>query len=769
MKAGKKLTALVLTGLMLISGCSASSDEKVISKTAKGYGGDVNVTVTFADGKITKVEVEGKDETVGVGSNAIDALPAKIVETNGTNVDVVAGATITSKAIFSAVEQAIAEATGEMIEVGEVKMKPGTYTVNTNGFSLLKEMEVAVTVSETAIESIEVKDNAETYPFLEAAKEKMIPRIIESQSISVDTITGVTGSSTGIKLGVEAALKEALVAGGSEESAIANFEKEIKKSTETETIDVDVLVVGLGGSGTAAAMSAAEAQYAMNGNDPSKTSVLAIDKAGKYGGTSCITADTMGINAKGYQDTYNNGQDYVDAEAMKQNWNKFTKGDAKQDLLDLFFNESGETIDWLIDHGFDYGSVGPQRGFTDQDIYHVKFQYTGQGYGNWKKETGEMFDSIMKDYEELGGKYLLEVEATDLIYDETNHAVTGFKAVGYDGKQYTINAKSVIIGTGGFSKNYELQKEYLSNEYYPLKGEWLMYGMQQNDGKMISAALGIGAGTYNIGMPPMVHLQGAPITLRDYPVEVVGDDSDVGFWSKLPRRNSLNDFPQALASFGSALQVNMEGKRFSNEAGTFQTWKSGPRYYTIWSEETFNDWKENGFTTSFNDDLTCQGGIDAGKPIPELFDIVDLCIEKGIAYKADTLEELAKVINVDPTVLTEEVKKYNDACAKGVDEEFGKDPSMLVAIPENGPYYAFVGASYIYSTVGGLDVDTNIQVLDTDGNTIDGFYAVGTDSLGVLFSEQREYVTYGGAAQGWAYTSGRLAGVHAAQAAAEKK
>ena len=60
-----------------------------------------------------------------------------------------------------------------------------------------------------------------------------------------------------------------MVAGGSEESAIANFEKEIKKSTETETIDVDVLVVGLGGSGTAA-MSAAEAQYAMNGNDLAK-------------------------------------------------------------------------------------------------------------------------------------------------------------------------------------------------------------------------------------------------------------------------------------------------------------------------------------------------------------------------------------------------------------------------------------------------------------------------------------------------------------------
>ncbi len=94
---------------------------------------------------------------------------------------------------------------------------------------------------------------------------------------------------------------------------------------------------------------------------------------------------------------------------MKEDWNNFTKGDAKQDLLDLFFGESGKTVDWLISHGFDYGKGspegegyqygGPQRGFTDEDIWYVKFQYTGQGYGNWKKETGEMFDAIIADYE----------------------------------------------------------------------------------------------------------------------------------------------------------------------------------------------------------------------------------------------------------------------------------------------------------------------------------------------------------------------------------
>ena len=107
-------------------------------------------------------------------------------------------------------------------------------------------------------------------------------------------------------------------------------------------------------------MSAAETQYAANGNDASKVSVLAIDKAGKYGGTSCITADTMGINAPEYDKTYHGGKDYVDAKAMKEDWNNFTKGDAKQDLLDLFFDESGKTVDWLISHGFDYGQGSPE-------------------------------------------------------------------------------------------------------------------------------------------------------------------------------------------------------------------------------------------------------------------------------------------------------------------------------------------------------------------------------------------------------------------------
>jgi len=76
----------------------------------------------------------------------------------------------------------------------------------------------------------------------------------------------------------------------------------------------------------------------------------------------------------------------------------------------------------------------------------------------------------------------------------------------------------------------------------------------------------------------------------------------------------------------------------------------------------------------------------------------------------------------------------------------------------DGLYYAIKIAAYCYSTCGGLDVDTQMRVLDTDGQPIAGLYSVGNDSMGVLFSEKKPYVTFGGAANGWALTSGYTCG-----------
>lgn len=78
-----------------------------------------------------------------------------------------------------------------------------------------------------------------------------------------------------------------------------------------------------------------------------------------------------------------------------------------------------------------------------------------------------------------------------------------------------------------------------------------------------------------------------------------------------------------------------------------------------------------------------------------------------------------------------------------------------------GKFYAIKGAAYIYSTTGGLDVDENFNVLTKEHEPISNVYAVGNDSMGVLFASKKAYITYGGVAQGYALTSGRLAGYNA--------
>ena len=123
-------------------------------------------------------------------------------------------------------------------------------------------------------------DNGETATVLQSAIDLMIPRMIENQSVTVDSICGATVSSNAIKTAAEAAVVEAIVAAGGSESDVKAFYVKEPVSSAQEELETDVLVIGMGGSGFAAAMSAAQAQYEAAGNDASKVSVLGIDKAG---------------------------------------------------------------------------------------------------------------------------------------------------------------------------------------------------------------------------------------------------------------------------------------------------------------------------------------------------------------------------------------------------------------------------------------------------------------------------------------------------------
>jgi fumarate reductase flavoprotein subunit len=773
------IAAALLLGTLLVVSCgtasaSRGSNSGTATAEASGFGGKVSVTLTVEQGRIVEVKAEGPDETEGIGSTAIEKMPPAMVAANSVKVDGISGATSTSQAILSAASRAYAAASGGKISAAPVKMAPGVYTNSVWAFSYDTKMDVTVIVDERQILSINVGNNNETLPILRSAKELLVPRILASQSVAVDGISGATGSSGGIKAGVTAALEQALAKGGADPSAIENFLIPPRKiSGATKTLDYDVLVIGMGGSGSAAAMSAVETQKAAGKN----VSVLAIDKAGKYGGTSSVTSEMMSINPPQYMaahnnqvastqlgvfarplpDTRRNKSVYVERQVLKQAWLEYTEGDAKEEMIDLMLDHSGETLDWLqYQHGFFFGL--PQLGVEPSATYYVVFQYNGTFMDN-KHLIIAYFDQLYYDYEKLGGRYMLETEAYDLIVDASGK-VSGAKARGADGTEYVINAKSVVLATGGFAGNGAMTSKLLSEQYYPLQGSWNQVGMHQNDGKMIQSALDNGAGSYNIGMTPIVHIGGGRKILHEFDtttVKVNGQD----------RLYALNDVPMIMAISGDVMAVSNRGERFSDESGLgfLEPWKGGPEFYGIWSEDRINKVRSQGFDTVSMGAFVSQGGVPTNYPIKEIDDVINAAIQRGVCYKADTLEDLAAQLKIDPTKLRATVTAYNGYCASGVDADFHKQAQLLVPIG-NGPYYAFLGAPYCYSTTGGLDVNTSLQVLKTDGRTpVPGLYASGTDCLGVLLSEKKAYVTYGGLAQGWAFTSGKLAGASAAKSA----
>lgn len=133
--------------------------------------------------------------------------------------------------------------------------------------------------------------------------------------------------------------------------------------------------------------------------------------------------------------------------------------------------------------------------------------------------------------------------------------------------------------------------------------------------------------------------------------------------------------------------------------------------------------------------------------------------EVGAAYKADTLEELGKKCGFNMEEYMAQMERYLSYIEKGVDEEFNKDLMFLIPI-EEGPFYAVRMEPAIFGTLGGIRVDEKMRVLDENLKPIEGLYAAGQDAGGMY---GYPYYETPGTTQGYAYTSGRIAGEQAVE------
>ena len=632
----KSVSALAMAAVIAVSlfgyGCGAkpastSSDAGVsgdFTGTAKGFGGDVSVTLTLTDGAITGCTAEGKDETQGVGSEAIAKMPGEIAESGSIAVDGVSGATVTSTAIKEAAAAALTAA----------GLNPDDYktAVEKTGSAEDSTVEADVVVVGAG--------GAGMTAAITAAGEGKSVVILESQSMvggnSVRATGGMNAGKTvyqdenefGESAGVEKTLKTAA-----------------EKYADNETI-------------TALAKTVSEQWAAYQANP-----------TGYFDSVELMELDTM-IGGKGINDP---------------------------ELVETLCANSADAIDWLDEHGITLHNVSSFGGASVKRIHRpVNDEGKVVSVGSY------MIPLLEENCKKAGVQILLNTTANEILTD-ANGAAVGIKATGSTGETVTVNAKAVVLTTGGFGANLDMVTEYKPE----LKG-FMTTNAAGIQGQGIEMAEAIGAATVD-----MDQIQIHPTV----------------------EANTAALITEGLRGDGAVL-INAEGKRFIDEVGTRDVVSAA----------------EIAQTGSYSWLVVDQAMVDASS-------VIQGYIKKGYTVTGETYEELGKAMGVDAAAFAETMDKWNGYVEAKNDPDFGR---TSFANPLNtAPYYAVKVTAGVHHTMGGLKINANTEVLNEKGEVIPGLFAAGEVTGGVHGANR-----LGGNAVADFTVFGRIAGAAASDYAA---
>ncbi|MBG9982841.1 FAD-binding protein [Aerococcaceae bacterium DSM 111020] len=355
---------------------------------------------------------------------------------------------------------------------------------------------------------------------------------------------------------------------------------------------------------------------------------------------------------------------------------------------------------------------------------------------------------LVEKADELGVDVRYHTRMIHLVQNDQD-TVTGIIAEDENGKKFEIKAmKGTILCTGGYANNVEMLEDL-----NPAALEENVYSdAPANYGEGISAGTWIGAA-------------------RDkMPAVLVFDRGIVPPGTKAEETYIMEPFKDFFW-MGSQpfLKLNINGERFANESVPYDYivnaagYQPGNMYVMVW-DSNYRQHIDANHTlgcsrieypspTGGMQTYVSAGGYDGNdKQIQDL-------IERGYIVKADTIEELAAKLQLPVETATQHIERYNELCEKGIDEDFGNESSRLHAVKE-GPFYGCLLGGRILSTLDGLKINTNMQVLRKDGSVIAGLYAAGNDSGGFFAYTYPERLP--GTAVSRAFTFGWLAGEHAA-------
>ncbi|WEV38536.1 FAD-dependent oxidoreductase [Lactobacillus sp. ESL0680] len=617
----------------------------------------------------------------------------------------------------------------------KITTKPGKYTGSGQGKESI--INVEVDVNEDKINSVKALNNFAPDSLADNAFKKMADKIVKNQSVDVDVVSGASETSRGIIAGVKDALTKADV-----DFAALKENGTQNASSDKEVIDVDVAVVGAGSAGAAAALAAKQ----------EGASVALLEKTISPLGAGTFAGGMFAADSQQQKDS----DQVVSKKWLYDEYMDASQGYMNSILVRRIIDESGKTVDWLNENGAIMKLVDAGTGGSYD---HIGMPATLHGY----QEGGtKAITKLIEKFESIGGKMYFGFAAKKLLQEDG--AVTGVVAQG-DDSTLEVHAKKVIIATGGFGGNPEMRKEYLGD--VSTQGQVL-----QNTGDGLNMAWD--AGTAH-------HINGS----THYFWQTFSNE-DIGAMAKIVGPgwmplNALADFPN--------LRVNNRGQRYASETHALDFAVHGAELSeqpkqteyvvldqamldkikeggTVAIEDHYGKWKNHReFYMEFNYPTDTEENIKREHEKTDFTALLNQLESTNVVFIGDTIEELANKMGVDSDNLQKSVAQYNNAKKTGEDDLFFSDTNRMIPV-ENGPFYAVKFIARNLGTLGGATIDEKMHALTPEGEPVPNLYVTGADASGMY---GKAYVDFEGGTLGFAYISGRLAGIDAAETAKASK
>lgn len=468
-----------------------------------------------------------------------------------------------------------------------------------------------------------------------------------------------------------------------------------------DTKDYDVVVIGAGAAGVPAAISAFQAG--------AKVALLQKEATAISQGNTCDSIILDGTAPGGVEAVVS----LVNADCCHL---------SDRDQVRLWAYNSGEALKWLWDIGTKAGcqmvdstakwtsNIGTIDGY---DVSYFAFDFGPKPYN-----TGNGMRDIADWAESQGVEIFYSTPAVQLAQDDSG-AVTGVIAEGEGGNILFNAAKGVIVATGDYENNDEMMAYYEPDMVN-------IYRKEQNK--------------TGDGQRMMVWAGGC---MEDACGSKVQHDFDAG-------PGSMADMP--------FLAVKNDGTRFCNEARCEMAVMGN-----FLKSEDDQGWYTQVFDSNYMTDAEGWPGVALppeamASYMPEVEGEKTGVYESLInTFSADTLEELGEKLGLtDVDAFVQTVKRYNELAKKGIDEDMGKPAKFLKPI-EQPPFYGIHRHIGLSTIIHGVNVNADMQVLDKDGQPIEGLFAIG-NCAGNFFGSPDYPMTIPGLSLGRAHTQGYVVG-----------